>query len=347
MDMVNKMKKIAFFLVMVFSLLLYGCASKVNENKIVSTDGIVIYNLNIDNYFVQGVNRQTFEDVPKRVFVVGENETETLLALGAGPNILMTAAQNSRKYAMRKENAKLYDKLSTCSSSNLNMEYITKLKPDLIVAQQCIFTKNRLKNTEYWNKHGIKTMVPLNTNSPGKHFYNETVEKEMDFILDLGRIFRLENNAQRIVDDTYNTIAYINKKTSNVHKPHVMIVEFISYLVSYDRTKLVGNMVEHIGGTVNETPAVIGFEHIIKQNPEVLFVVCSHADYGVCIDKILTNKALQKLQCIKNKRVYSIPLRYTYGSQCRTADGIKFLAECMYPEVKFDFRDKELMKNRP
>lgn len=342
MDMVNKMKKIGFILVMICSLLLYGCGSEVREKKIVNTDSIVVNNLNIDNYFVQGVNRQTFSDIPRRVFVVGENETETLLALGAGPNILMTAAQNSRKYAMRKENADLYDKLQTCSSSNLNMEFITKLKPDLIVAQQCIFTKNRLKNTEYWNKHGIKTMVPLNTNSPGKHFYNETVEQEMNFIIDLGRIFRLENNAQRIVDDTYKTISYINERTTDIHKPHVMIVEFISYLVSYDKTKLVGNMVEHIGGKVNETPPVIGFEHIIQQNPEVLFVVCSHVDYGVCIDKILNNKALQKLQCIKNKRVYSIPLRYTYGSQCRTSDGIKFLAERMYPNVNFNFKEVDL-----
>ena len=30
-------------------------------------------------------------------------------------------------------------------------------------------------------------MIPLNTNSPGKHVSVETIEKEMQFIADLGK----------------------------------------------------------------------------------------------------------------------------------------------------------------
>ena len=338
MDMANKMKKnVSMALAFICLTLLTGCGYEKQDIKADVAEGVVVDNLKVDNYFVQGVNRQCFDKIPQSVLVVGANGAETLLEIGVQPEHIIASASNSKLYPMREDNAQLFERVEKCKSSNLNIEYLIKKKPDLIVAEQCVFIKSRLKNTAFWNEHGVKTMIPLNTNSPGKHFYQETVEKEMQFILDLGKAFRMEDNAQRIVDDTYKTIDYVNEKTANVNKPHVMIVEFISNLISYDNTKLVGNMVEHIGGKVNETPAVISFEHIIKENPEVLFVVCSHSDYGVCIEKILQNKALQKLQCIQNKRVYSIPLRFTYGSQCRTVDGIKFLAEKMYPEVDFEF----------
>ena len=109
-----------------------------------------------------------------------------------------------------------------------------------------------------------------------------------------------------------------------------LIVEFLSSMISYDKTKLVGNMVTNIGGVVSETPPVIGYEDIMKENPDVLFVVCSHMDYGKCIEKITNNEGLKNLKCVKTNNVYSIPLRFTYGTACRTKDGIDYLAERMY-----------------
>ena len=132
------------------------------------------------------------------------------------------------------------------------MEYITQLKPDLIIAQQCVFIRSRLKNTEYWNSKGVGTLIPLNTNSPSSHFYQETVEKEMQFIQDLGQVFHLEDNATKIINDTYTTINNINEKNHLMYKPKVMVVEFLSSMISYDKTKLIGNMIEKIGGRVSE-----------------------------------------------------------------------------------------------
>ena len=315
------------------SSLLAGCTRA--DEAVVDKIGVSVENINVNNYFVKGVNVQTFEDIPQRVVVVGENETETLLALGLEKQIMLAVAQNGRKYAMRPENREKFLTLKKSTSGYLNMEYITSLHPDLIVAQQCVFIKNRLNNTDYWNKRRVKTMIPLNTNTPSKHLIKETVDKEMQFIKDLGKAFRVEEKAEKIVANTYGTINKINKAVENQQKPKVMIVEFLSSMICYDRTKLVGNMVASIGGYVEEAPEVIGFENIIKQNPDVLFVVCSHVDYGDCIDKITQNPAMRKLQCVKNKRVYSIPLRFTYGTGCRTEDGLRYLAEKMYPSVQF------------
>ena len=338
--MENKKKYAAAILTLLLTAALFGgCGQRQENNGRQAADGAVkVTSLNVDNYFVKGNNVQSFPEAPQRILVVGENETETLLELGAEKNILLAAAQNNRAYAMKEENRRKFARLPKCSSAYLNMEYVTKLEPDLIVAQECVIIRSRLNNTDYWNERGVRTLIPLNTNTPSKHLRTETVELEMQFLRDLGRALRLEINAEKIIGSVYRTIDEVNGKTRNLYKPKVMVVEFLSAFICYDRTKLVGNMIEHIGGRVSETPPVIGFENIIKENPDILFVVCSHADYGACIEKIWQNKALQKLPCIQNKRVYSIPLRFTYGTQCRTEDGIKFLAERMYPDAEFSWK---------
>lgn len=326
------LKKTTLLIFMLLCLLLSGCNER--QRTVLKPNSIEIINIDVDNYFVRGSNVQCFSEAPKRVVVVGENETETLLALGLEKNIMLAVAQNKRQYAMKEENSKKFISLKKCPSGYLNMEYITSLHPDLIVAQQCIFIKNRLKNTDYWNKRNIKTLVPLNTNTPAKHIVKETVDKEMQFIKDLGRAFRVEDSAEEIVSDTYKTIDKINSAAVDYKKPKVMIVEFLSSMICYDKTKLVGDMVSRIGGQVEETPAVIGFENVIKENPDVLFVVCSHVDYGNCLKKITENPAMRNLKCVKKGHVYNVPLRFTYGTGCRTADGLKYLADKMYPGLK-------------
>lgn len=325
------MKKIIISsLIIALACNILGCQSVDKQQAKQQDKPVVVNNINVDNYFVKGPNQQIFDKAPQRVIVIGENETETLLELGAAPNILMAVAQNSRKYAMRQENWEQFQKIKKCPSGYLNMEYVTSLHPDLIIAQQCVFIRNRLDNTDYWNMRGVKTLVPLNTNTPSKHIIKETVDKEMQFVRDLGAALRVDAKADAVVDSTYKAIDDINRANAAYPKPKVMIVEFISSMISYDNTKLVGDMVTRIGGKVAETPAVIGFENVVKENPDVLFVVCSHADYGECITKLTENPALQNLPCIKNKRTYSIPLRFTYGTGCRTEDGLRFLAERMY-----------------
>ena len=118
---------------------------------------------------------------------------------------------------MREENAEKFNRIKKVANGNLNMEYITQMHPDLIVAQECIFVRHRLNNTDYWNERNVKTMIPLNTNSPSKHVSVETIEKEMQFIADLGKIFHKEQRANEIIDSTYQTIDEINKKNKNYY----------------------------------------------------------------------------------------------------------------------------------
>lgn len=313
-------------------VLLSGCgaAGEVVRPRVSGKTAVHIESLNVDNYFVKGKNIQSFSAAPRRVLVVGENETETLLALGIETTGLMPVEQSKRDYEMRPENARRFRNIERIPNRYLNMEYTRGLDPELIIAQQCIFIRNRLDNTQYWNSRDIRTLIPLNTNTPSKHFYEETIEKEMQFIKDLGDVFHKEEEAAAIIGETYAAIDRINEEIRDMYKPRVMVIEFLSSMICYDRTKLVGDMIASIGGRISVNPPVISLEDVAREDPDILFVVCSHKDYGACMDNVTHNKGLKDLKCMKTGDVYSVPLRFTYGSLCRTRDGIEFLAERMY-----------------
>ena len=301
-----------------------------------SDTAVRVENLRIDNYYVQGKNIQVFDAVPQRVLVVGDNEVETLIELGASSSILLAAANNDGPFPMKEENARILETLPHAMNYQLRMEYVMKLNPDLIIGHQYCFTRNSLGSTDYWNAHGVRTLVNPSSSQPRRHYITETVAQEMESIRDYGRIFHAEPAAERIVRETYDCIAEINEKARDYPKPRVMLIELMSTFVSYDKNKLAGNMAEQIGAEAIATPAVITFEHIAKEDPDVLMVICSHAEYGSCVAQIYDHPGLQHTKCVQNRRIYSIPLGYTYGPLCHTVDGIKIMARAFYPGIEIE-----------
>lgn len=301
-----------------------------------SDTAVRVENLRIDNYYVQGKNIQVFDAVPQRVLVVGDNEVETLIELGASSSILLAAANNDGPFPMKEENARILETLPHAMNYQLRMEHVMKLNPDLIIGHQYCFTRNSLGSTDYWNAHGVRTLVNPSSSQPRRHYITETVAQEMESIRDYGRIFHAEPAAERIVRETYDCIAEINEKARDYQKPRVMLIELMSTFVSYDKSKLAGNMAEQIGAEAIATPAVITFEHIAKEDPDVLMVICSHAEYGSCVAQIYDHPGLQHTKCVQNRRIYSIPLGYTYGPLCHTIDGIKMMAKAFYPGIEIE-----------
>ena len=156
----------------------------------------------------------------------------------------------------------------------------------------------------------------------------------MKCISDYGKIFGKEDEAAEINKEIIATIEKVKRNAIHYPKPKVMIIEFMRYFVSYDNTKLVGNMAERLGGYVEESPPVITSEELLKIDPDVLFVVCSHSVFDHCYNRIYDDPAFNSLKCVKNHRIYGIPMKFTYSTLCRTNDGLKMLAKGMYPGIQ-------------
>lgn len=327
------MKRKGLAALCLLALLAAGCTRQAEKPPEQSGDPVVVDNIRIDNYFVLGNNQQVFYKPPERIAVVGETQVEAVLELGLEDKIVAAIGSANQRKHMRKENAERFDRVPEVDRSHINVEYISSVHPDILVVEQCYFTQNRLRDTDYWNGRGIATYVPYNTNTPQKHIYPETVDKEMEYIEGLGRIFHREEKAAQIIQSVRSTAEEIRRRTENEPKKKVMFIEFWSNIVSYDRTKLAGDIAAQIGAEVPVTEPVISYEKLIAEDPDVLFVVCSHNDYGDCIKDITENPALQQLRCVKEGHVYSVPLRYTYSTLVRTDDSMRYMAQCIWPDI--------------
>ena len=328
-------KKIAILFSIPF--LFIGCKNNI-EPVIpkVDRDEMIIDNIRVENYFYIGVNRQAFTKVPERVLVIGANESETFMDLGIADTILVAANhQDNPVYGIKKSNLPQWNKIPKIDHREINKERVLSLRPDMIVAQEEYYSHQRLGSTDYWNSKGIYTMVPLNTTAPGKNSKQETIEEEMRFIKDLGKIFQCEEQADKIAAKTYDRINYINKRTENIPKPKVMILDLISVTASYGKNKIAGNIATAIGGIVPDTTAAVNDEIIMNENPDVVFLV-TYGDADSRLKRLWNKKAFQNLNFIKNRRLYAIPLKYVYGPETRTIDAIGYIADKMYPGL-FDF----------
>ena len=330
------MKRTLYALTAALALLLTGCGGE-PQREAELPGAVTVENINVENYFELGANVETFDRIPERVVIIGANESELLMDLGVTHGVIAAVpSQNNPTFGIKECNRAVFDSFPPMKRSEVNAEHLLALNPDLIVAQQEFFSKNRLGSTAYWNGKGVHTMVPLNTTAPGKLNAVETIAREMKFIRDMGAVFRRDAAAEKIVADTYARIDLIREKARDVEKPKVMILDLMSSIVaSYGRDKIAGDMAAAIGGDVPHTSAAVGTENIMEENPDVVFVV-TYDEKEQEVEKIRENPAFRHLGFIQNNRLYPIPLKFVYGPQTRTIDAVGYMANRMYPGC-FDF----------
>ncbi|MGM9571179.1 MAG: ABC transporter substrate-binding protein [bacterium] len=292
----------------------------------------------VQNYNIIGNKYDYYAEMPKRVIAIGENINETLVALGVEDKVICAVNFGNKYYKPEPEYADGYNAIKFEKLKSLNTETVLALNPDLIIAGQSFFSEKGLKDTEFWNKRNIHTFLAFNANKPASHKHRETLELEYEFILGLGRIFDKEDKARKIVAQMNNTISKVCSEVAmgNKSKQKVMIIEQLGkQLVSYDDTKLAGDICTRLGAQVPSNPVgTISLEYLLQQDPDVLFVVKSGGDPEQAAEEIKKIPVLRNLQAVKNNRVHGIALNYTYNCAIKTGAGIKKLAKGIYPEIK-------------
>ena len=296
----------------------------------------VVRNLIVKNYQVTGENETVYDRVPQRVLAVGENINETLVALGAEDKVICPVRYGNPYYVPEPEYAERYNRIRFQKDPILNPETVLALSPDLIVSGQSLFTEKRLKSTEFWNNRGIHTFLPRNANRPALRTQRETLEKEYDFILGLGIIFNKEAKARKLVEDMERTIDSVRIQSQGRLKPKVLIIEQLGKnLITYDDTKLAGDICTRLGAVVPNSPSgTIGIEYLLQEDPDIIFVVKSGGDPEEAADYFRNMRSLQTLKAVRNKRVAGIALNYTYNSAIKTGAAIKKFAKGIYPDLK-------------
>lgn len=298
------------------------------------------YPLTITTYDYDGNEIETtYEKAPEKVLAVYQGSIETMLALGLEDRLVATAGLDNEVPDELKD---AFSKTNYLDEFTPSLETVTMLEPDMILSWSSLFSDKNLGNVADWIDKGCNTYYNTNTRPDG----DRTLENEFTDILNLGKIFDVQDKAQAIVDDAKAVIDKTLAATADVEeKPSVMVLEPLGEdITNYGAKSLGGDMVTQLGATLaNPDASTAGKEDIIAANPDVIFVVympyagddpetVKESQLAVIKD----DEALQSLDAVKNGRVYPIMLSEMYASATRTQDGIETFAKGLYPDVNLD-----------
>lgn len=344
------MRKILVGSVLAACLLLTGCTRNIftlpvheNPEALVRFNTPVQYDYNpahypvtIENFNTQGEpEQQTFTKPPERVVAVWQNSIETLLALGVGDRVIAGNGVPDKKFFLPQYQEQ-YSQIPYTGLQLLDVETTMMLKPDLLVGWHSTFSPKVIRPTEFWHKRGVNTFIARSSIITNK---KRTLENEYKDILDLGRIFDKNERAQQLVADMQHEVQYATSQTAGFQKrPRALVIEFMGKEVSvYGERSLAGDIVHELHGELLAAQdRSIGIEQVVELDPDVIFVVVIESHYGHeqdMIDRVTQHKALKNLRCVKEGRVLPLPLYAIYSSGVRTYDGIKIIANGLYPDL--------------
>lgn len=288
------------------------------------------YPITIETYnFKKEPIKLTFDKAPEKVFAVYQNSIETLLALGLEDKIVAAAGLD---HPVKDEFKAAFEKVNYLKEFTPSKETVIMSEPDFILGWYSLFKDKNLGDVSYWNDNGTNTYISLNSGVVEE----KTIDNEITDILNLGKIFNVEDKAQALVNKITEAVENTANSVKDKEKQNALVVEFFDDKIStYGASTLAGDMVTKLGANLLSPKGnSIGKEDLITLNPDCIFVVyMDRGDENIPqqeVDKILKDESLQTLSAIKNKRIYPISLGEMYSSGIRTIDGINTFSQGLY-----------------
>ena len=300
------------------------------------TDGH--YPVTITNYDYSGaLVTYTYEKAPERVLCVYQGCIETMIALGLEDHVLASyGLDNEVKDEWKDGFAQMnYDETVFAPDK----ETVTLLEPDMIFSWGSYFSDEKLGDVYEWNDKGVGTYINSNTARGG----SRTLENEYTDILNIGRIFDVEEKAQALVDEMQAQVAHTLAAAEGHDPVRVAVVEPISgTITNYGADTLAGDMVTALGGELAKPEGSdMGKEDLVACDPDVIFVVYMaysgddpESVMAQQLSLIQDDPAFASLSAVQSGNIHLIMLGDMYASGPRTIDGLRTLAQGMYPDLE-------------
>lgn len=284
------------YLAMILCLaLLSACAPSENISGLSTEDFFVI-----ENY-----GRQVqISSVPRRVLTLGPNCTELFVALGLQNYIVGTTLSNHSRGPLP-EYEEFYNSIPRLNYGSATREAVISSGADFIYGIDWEFGDEGLDIAEL-ESYGMTVYMNSAT----------TVDEQYQEIIDIGRIFGIEDRARAFVDDQKNRIAKVGESISGFGRPGVLVYDsggdgvftcggsnFESLLIS-----LAGG--DNIFSDITDRQwTTVSYEEVIAREPDIIII---HDYDSPSVDdkiaEIKANSTLSQLSCVKNDRFVVIQL---------------------------------------
>lgn len=232
-------------------------------------------------------------DYPKRIVSLGPAITEGLFLLGYGDNIVGVTT-----YCTRPPDAQR--KVKVGGVTNINVEKITSLTPDLIIATPL----TDIRATEKLKLLGYRVVTfPLAKN------FDDIVSQ----FITLAEIINKKSEAQQVAKVAKTRLQQSKKWVNSLNKPKVFVQIGSRPLFTITKDSFVNDMLTSAGGINIAQDAISGIysrEKVIEQNPDVIIIM----DMGIVTEeeKEIWMK-YKTIKAVSSQRIYKID-SYKFGS---------------------------------
>ncbi|MFL1673572.1 ABC transporter substrate-binding protein [Paenibacillus dendritiformis] len=273
----------------------------------------------------------SFPDAPKRAVTLNQHATEVMLALGLEESMVGTAYLDDSILPEYKEK---YDKIQVLADKYPSKEVFLSVSPDFAYAGwKSAFGEKALGSRADLAGQGVLTYVQESSNKAAP-----TLEDVYQDILNIGRIFRVEDRAEAVVNDMRKKLEDIQAQIGNVSEPlNVFVFDSGEDKAFTAANTYLTSLIAKVGGKnifddIDKGWAEVSWEEVVSRDPDVIVIV----DYGDTTaeqkQELLLNKApLADVKAIKNKRFIVLPLSAA-AEGIRAPIALQTLAAGLYPD---------------
>lgn len=318
-----------FFLCCLF---ISGCKS-IETDRHPASDKAVAFSIeNYDSSMKPHIYK--FTQHPQRIVALWQNSIETLIALGAGDKIIAAAGVYNEKH-LNPDYLEIYKRIPVRQTQIFSQENVLMMHPDFIAGWLFDFTgKGRsIGTSSFWEERNVNVYMNLMNGAEFKA--QHTMEDELKYIMDLGKIVGNEAQAAIIISGINNKILRYKQQLAVKKRLKVLVVSnFGKTITIYTPRTLAGDILTRLGADVigKKQEAVgeneyISYEEILTSQPDVIFLQCSPENENMLLKSVYSNPALQNVKCIKKRQVYCIPFYTIRSPGIRIDDAIDIFAK--------------------
>jgi iron complex transport system substrate-binding protein len=275
-----------------------------------------------------------FEEMPQKVFCANLYSAENMALLGLEDYIV---GKNVKANDAEVPMPEIADKLADIPEVEKSHENVVALGTDFIIGQVSAFKDNSWGTYEMLAGKNIKSYTISGTLAE-----DETIENVYEDIENLGKIFKVEDRAAKLIEELKGKAAKIQEAVSDVEESErvrVFVMDSYKGNEIYTTSKgLESNLIELAGGinvTRNQSDSRwfhTSVETIVESDPDIIIF----NDYGTQtmeekIEFIKNNPALSEVKAVKNKSFVIIPL-VEVMQNARAVNACETFAKDFYPK---------------
>lgn len=282
-----------------------------------------------------GIER-TFENPPERVVTMNQHTTETMLALGLEDSMVGTAYLD---LAILPEFREEYESIPVLAEQYPSREVVLEAEPDFVFGGYAsAFEPEAAGGREGLHELGIDTYL-MTEYCPGAD-ESPNMEQVYTDIRNIGRIFGVEERADRLVEEMRTTIEETQEAVEGVREPRS-----VAYV---DNTGESAPVVAGGSGMVDEIIGLAGgenvypdlddqftqssYEEFVSRDPQVILIGLLAGDTGQEVrEGVLAHPALSDMEAVTEERFVEMDLSNLVAG-VRNAQTVRYLAERLYPE---------------